>query len=228
MASSVSLELWDHYRHQLDHFGREESGFTVVSFDPRGYGASQLLHRNWNMDSLKTDAMDGHELMLTLGMSEFSVLGWCDGGTAGLHLAATFPQSVKKLVIFGTRSYVTDDELKFYESMKDVTKWEEGAREINTRIYGSYFQDVYSNWLSAINHAMVARNGDICTKELGAVACPTLIIHGAKDRMCPVFHGEYLRDHVTGSRLEVMEEGKHMLHWRHRDMFNRLVQDFLL
>ena len=31
-----------HYEPQLDYFGREGSGFKIVSFDPRGYGAQDL------------------------------------------------------------------------------------------------------------------------------------------------------------------------------------------
>ena len=33
------------FEQQLDYFGRQGSGFTVVSFDPRGYGASRPAER---------------------------------------------------------------------------------------------------------------------------------------------------------------------------------------
>lgn len=53
------------YQPQLEHFGREGSGFKVVSFDPRGYGKSRDIERP-KSDSFVTDAIDGHKLMSSL------------------------------------------------------------------------------------------------------------------------------------------------------------------
>lgn len=88
------------YRPQLDYFGREGSGFKVVSFDPRGYGESRNAERPRD-DPFVTDAKDGYEMMSKLSLSEFSILALCSGGQAGLTLAAQFPQAVKTLVICG-------------------------------------------------------------------------------------------------------------------------------
>ena len=170
----------------------------------------------------------GHALMEALSLPEYSVLGWCDGGTAGLILAATFPNAVKKLVVFGSRSYVTEGEAAFYESTRVTTQWEPGLRDVWTEMYGaSAFQKMWSAWLDSFNRCLSNKKGDICIEELSKIVCPTLIVHGAKDGMCPLLHGEFLRDHVTGSRLVVMEEARHMLHFKFTQEFNKLVQEFL-
>ncbi len=214
------------YTPQLDHFGREGSGFKVVSFDPRGYGESRDVERPKG-DSFITDATDGYELMLALSLPQFSVLALCSGGRAGLKLASLYPQSVRRLVVFGTRSYVTDDEVKVYEKIRDVESWAAKIRDPLTKIYGSSLQDKWLACLDELHSYLAVNNGDICTKALPKISCPTLIVHGAKDAYTPLFQAEYLRDHVTGSRLVVVEDGRHMLHLKHHQEFNAIVEDFL-
>ena len=214
------------YRPQLDHFGREGSGFKVVSFDPRGYGNSCDVERP-KTDSFITDAEDGYELMRSLSLPEFSVLALCSGGRAGLMLASMFPQSVRSLIVFGTRSYITDDEVKVYEMIRDVQSWQVKIRDPLTKMYGSLLQDKWSACLDELHGYLAVNNGAICTNALPKISCPTLIVHGAKDAHTPLFQAEYLRDHVTGSRLVVMEGAKHMLHLEHHQEFKSIVETFL-
>jgi len=52
---------------QLDYFGREESGFTIVAFDPRGYGGSRPVQRfKDGSNFFMVDADDAHTLMQEL------------------------------------------------------------------------------------------------------------------------------------------------------------------
>lgn len=52
-----------------------------------------------------------------IGLNEFSLLGWSDGGISSLILAAKYPNNVKKLVIWGASAYVTPEEIQIYESI---------------------------------------------------------------------------------------------------------------
>ncbi|OXB84586.1 UNVERIFIED_CONTAM: hypothetical protein H355_008062 [Colinus virginianus] len=69
--------------------------------------------------------------------------------------------------------------------------------------------------------------GSICQQLLPHIKCPTLIIHGEKDPLVPRFHAEYIHEHIKGSRLHFMPEGKHNLHLRFAEEFNKEVEDFL-
>ncbi|KAM8822265.1 valacyclovir hydrolase, partial [Synchiropus picturatus] len=71
-------------------------------------------------------------------------------------------------------------------------------------------------------------SGSICVELLPLISCPTLVLHGEKDPMVPSFHAHFLLQHIAGSRLHLMPEGKHNLHLRFSSQFNQLVQDFLL
>ena len=50
---------------------------------------------------------------------------------------------------------------------------------------------------------------NLCIEEAKQVQCPTLIVHGAKDGMCPQFHAEYLKENIGGRKLVILEEGRH-------------------
>ena len=51
-----------------------------------------------------------------LGHSKFSLLGWSDGGNSAAIMAAKYPKLIRKLVVWGSNSFVTQEELKSYQS----------------------------------------------------------------------------------------------------------------
>ena len=190
-----------HYQHQLDYLAREGSGFKVVSFDPRGCGKSQKLERPAEItDALQTDARDAYELMMYLALPTFSVIGWCDGGVAGILLASLYPKAIRKLVVMGTRSYITaTEQLEVYENTRDISNWDSMAGKV-MKIYGSEAAvgQKWSHWLDTVTECYTKHSGDICKSHLPKVSCPMLIVHGAKDGMCPVFHAQYLHARSCG------------------------------
>ena len=51
-----------------------------------------------------------------LGHLKFSILGWSDGGNSAAIMAAKYSNFIKKLVVWGSNSFVTPKELKSYQS----------------------------------------------------------------------------------------------------------------
>ena len=217
---------------QLEYFGREGSGFIIVGMDPLGYGASRPPEREYLVKPdhfLKIDALDGYALMKALSFKKFSVLGWSDGGVSAILLAALYPESVQKLVIWGSNAYVTKDDIELFEKTRDVSNWSQRMRETMERIYGDSFQSLWSRWINAMKDIYESRkDGDLCLEEIKQVQCPTLIVHGAKDAMCPQFHADYLKENIRDSEMVIMEEGKHNLHLRYAQEFNQLTEQFFL
>ena len=69
----------------------------------------------------------------------------------------------------------------------------------------------------------------MCMEEAKQVQCSTLIVHGAKDAMCPQFHADYLKENIRASEIVIMEEGTHHVHLRYAQEFNQLlIEQFLL
>ncbi|XP_027702370.1 valacyclovir hydrolase [Vombatus ursinus] len=202
--------------------------FTVVAWDPRGYGHSIPPKRDFPVDFFERDAKDAVDLMKTLKFKTVSLLGWSDGGITALIAAAKYPSYINKLVIWGANACVTDEDEMIYHGIRDVSKWSEKARKPLEALYGyEYLAKTCENWVDGILQFKNLPDGNICQHLLPLIKCPTLIIHGEKDPLVPRFHPDFIHKHIKGSRLHLMPEGKHNLHLRFADEFNKLVEDFL-
>lgn len=125
--------------------------FTVVAWDPRGYGHSRPPDRDFPMDFLERDAKDAVDLMKTLNFKKVSLLGWSDGGITALIAAAKYPLYINKMVIWGANAYVTDEDEKIYQGIRDVSKWSEKTRKPLETLYGyDYFAKTCEKWVDGM------------------------------------------------------------------------------
>ncbi|KAB0337976.1 hypothetical protein FD754_024874, partial [Muntiacus muntjak] len=103
--------------------------FTVVAWDPRGYGHSRPPDRDFPVDFFERDAKDAIDLMKTLNFKKVSLLGWSDGGITALIAAARYPSYVSKMVIWGANAYVTEQDTEIYQGLQSPSKsWQTAAR----------------------------------------------------------------------------------------------------
>uniref|UniRef100_A0A8C6Y621 Biphenyl hydrolase like n=1 Tax=Naja naja TaxID=35670 RepID=A0A8C6Y621_NAJNA len=212
---------------QLKNMNKEI--FTVVAWDPRGYGKSIPPVRDFPLDFFERDAKDAVDLMQALKFQKFSLLGWSDGGITALIAAAKYPELICKMVVWGANATITAEDVKIYDGIRDVSKWSEKTRKPLEEMYGyEYFSKMGSAWVDGISQFVQQSDGDICQQLLPHIKCPTLIIHGEKDPLVPRFHAEYIHKHIGGSRLHFMPEGKHNLHLRFAEEFNKMVEEFLV
>ncbi|KAL0623136.1 Valacyclovir hydrolase [Plecturocebus cupreus] len=176
--------------------------FTVVAWDPRGYGHSKPPDRDFPVDFFERDAKDAVDLMKALKFKKVSLLGWSDGGITALIAAAKYPAYIHKMVIWGANAYVTDEDSMIYEGIRDVSKWSERTRKPLEALYGyDYFARTCEKWVDGISQFKHLPNGNICRHLLPQVQCPTLIVHGEKDPLVPRFHADFIHEHVKGSRV---------------------------
>lgn len=202
--------------------------FTVVGWDPRGYGQSRPPDRDFPSDFFQRDAKDAVDLMKSLGFSKFSLLGWSDGGISAMFAAANNPDAIHKLVVWGANSFVSKQDMELYSAVRDISQWSARMRQPMEQLYGAQiFAKIWEAWVDGISEFGKRPEGNICMDLLHLITSPTLIIHGEKDPMVPGFHAQYLLEHIKGSRLHLMPEGKHNLHLRYAAEFNKLVEDFL-
>lgn len=202
--------------------------FTVIAFDPRGYGKSIPPKRDFPIDFFERDANDAASLMKVLGHSKYSLLGWSDGGITAMILVAAHPKSIHHLVVWGANATVTAKDIELYEVIRDTSKWSPKMREPLEALYGKEgLQEMNSGWIDGISRFYTDRGGDICTSAVKKINCPTLVVHGQKDPLVPQFHPEYLHANIKGAKLHVMPEGRHNLHLRYADEFNTLIKAFL-
>lgn len=64
-------------------------------------------------------------------------------------------------------------------------------------------------------------------EEVNKIRIPTLLITGSADRMTPPNRAEYLRDHIQGAQLHIVEGAGHMVMIERPDEVADLLADFL-
>jgi len=198
----------------------------VVSFDPCGYGKSRPPVRNWK-NFYYQDGEDAHAVMESLGYSKYNVIGWSDGANAATLLAARRPDAVQKLVIFGGNAWVEQQDIDLYEQTRDVkTHWSKGMLAKHLPVYGDDLQPMWDGFCDAMKAIMDA-GGDVCQVQAKSIQCPTFVLAGAKDAMAPIHHPQWLSENIPNARLHVFPDGKHNMHIKYKDDFNKMVLDFL-
>uniref|UniRef100_A0A8D2D1B9 AB hydrolase-1 domain-containing protein n=1 Tax=Sciurus vulgaris TaxID=55149 RepID=A0A8D2D1B9_SCIVU len=103
--------------------------FTVVAWDPQGYGHSRPPDRDFQVDFFERDAKDAVDLMKMLKFKKVSLLGWSDSGITALFAAAKYPSYINKMVIWGANAYVSEEDEIIYQGIWDVYKCSEKNKE---------------------------------------------------------------------------------------------------
>lgn len=106
--------IWTDFKPQVA--GLDRNKFTIVAWDPPGYGNSRPPNRNFGNDFFYRDASLSHDFMKKIGFHQFSIIGWSDGGITSLLLASKYPESIKKMIIVGANAYILPEEIETYKS----------------------------------------------------------------------------------------------------------------
>ncbi|CAG4970125.1 unnamed protein product [Parnassius apollo] len=219
--------IWTDFKPQVEGLNREK--FTVVAWDPLGYGKSRPPDKEFTPDFYEKDADIAYELLKLLKIPTFSILGWSDGGVSGMILAAKYPRAINKLVIWGSNSFILPHEVEAYKKIKDIKLWSDRMRQPMIDIYGEEnFAKYWANWIDGMALILQTKNGNICSELLKNISCPTLILYGEKDPMVDNVHVSHLHTNIEGSRIHLYPEGKHNIHIRYAEDFNKRVEEFLL
>lgn len=86
-----------------DDFAGIDDFVTIVAIHPRGSGLSGPAEGD--AYRLPDYASDLQALRLHLGVDKPIVLGWSHGGMIAMQFAATYPDSLSKLILFDTTAY---------------------------------------------------------------------------------------------------------------------------
>jgi valacyclovir hydrolase len=200
--------------------------FEVIAPDPRGYGKSRPPRREYPPDFYHRDAADMFALMTALGHECFAIIGWSDGGNIAVIMAATHPERVSKLVVFGGQSFLTAEEIAAFNDIRKISAWSPRAAEAMRAVYGDALDDLWDRYVAG-QEALFNAGGDLYAALLAQVICPTLVLHGAKDPLIPGLHPEAIHRGIAGSQLHIFPEGKHNIHQRFAGDFNAMTLAFL-
>lgn len=213
---------------QMDKLNKDP--FTLIAFDPRGYGRSRPPERQWSNDYLLQDAEDVVKLLQKLRVDRYTLMGWGDGGASAVIAAALYPDRIRRLVIWGVNAEVSREDRPIYDRLQNFDAWDERVRKLFLGTYSEQFVRMQlRNWVEAnIRYYVTEKEGDRCRSYLEYVKCPTLVIHGEKDTFINFRQSELIREKVKGARLIVIPDGQHNVHQQKFHQFNSTVEEFLV
>ncbi|OQS04140.1 hypothetical protein THRCLA_20961 [Thraustotheca clavata] len=196
--------------------------YSVVAFHP------DFKHTT-SKDLLRLNAHDAAAFMKELGFDKYSVLAWSDGANTAAILAAEYPKQMERLVLMGGNSYLTDEDLGFYNSIADVMTWNPRHRDSCAEAHGGMdkLQDLWTKWLITMQQ-IIEEGGDLCTSYLPDIKCKTLVLHGEIDPLVPTDHAHYISERILHSKLMFIPNGKHNIHMSQADIVNNIIRDFLV
>ena len=213
----------------------------LVNFDKRGMGLSD---RPSGARLLEQDAGDVLAVMDAAGCERATVFGVSEGGPASLVFAASHPERVSSLVIYGSYArivaapdYPDGVSLESLEAMRErlVGRW---GDPVLLKTFAPSFAsdpDVQAWWGRMLRAGTSPSGADQLLRSwaeldvravLPTVTAPTLVLHRASDRLTPPAWGRYLADHIPGARYIELPGDDHLFALGGDDILDE-VQEFV-
>jgi pimeloyl-ACP methyl ester carboxylesterase len=241
---------WQNWLENMPHFAA--AGHRVVAFDLPGFGSSEMPGEKISIPGYGrfVDA-----LLSRLGVGPAVVVGNSMGGFIGAELAIQFPARVERLVLISaaglTIEYQRNDRilglLHFGERL--VLAWGGylGARS-DALVRRPRTRDLLLGLVAAhpgrlpaplvaeqVRHAgspgfvdgLDALTDYPIRTRLGEIACPTLIVWGAEDRLVPVRDADEFERLIPDARKVVWPDTGHTAMLERPEGFNRLLGAFV-
>jgi pimeloyl-ACP methyl ester carboxylesterase len=207
------------FRHELPGYTaslRRLSRFArVVAFDKRGQGLSDRVS---DAPSLEQRMDDVRAIMDAIGSERASLFGHSEGCAMSALFAATYPDRVSRLILFG--GYVSRRGLNIAELVEQRVKlWGTGA--MLRRVAPSLTADPAAVAQFAKFERLSASPGAVksftvlnaqidVSSILPAVRVPTLVLHNQGDLQVPVKEGRELAGCIPNAKLIEYPGGDHL------------------
>jgi pimeloyl-ACP methyl ester carboxylesterase len=223
--------------------GPLSANHQLLLFDNRDVGNSGLASRPYTTRELADDVA---ALLDLLGIERAHLLGVSMGGFVVQEFALAYPERARSLILVGTLFGGKEINLLPAEAQRQRIPSRslspEGRLRAATALafapgYADTHPEIFDEVVQArlpypqSREAWLRQAGAVVgfdvSQELGAIAAPTLVIHGDQDRVVPVENGRLLAGRIPGAELHILEGGGHLVFIEQADRFNQLVLDFL-
>jgi pimeloyl-ACP methyl ester carboxylesterase/class 3 adenylate cyclase len=207
------------YCHPVDDMARFA---RVVIFDKRGTGLSD---RSLGFGSLADRMDDIRAVMDAAGIARAALFGISEGGPLAILFAATYPDRVTKLCLYGTfarASYDSDYPIGLSPEIVEVAvnslseEWGtgQGLNMVVQNIPPEAMPIIARYERNACTPKMVAEimrsNFAIDVRSvLPAITVPTLVLHTRGDPLMPIALGRWLAEHIPSAEFVELEGAFH-------------------
>jgi pimeloyl-ACP methyl ester carboxylesterase len=217
--------------------------FTVVLLDNRGVGESDAPGGPYTVAQLAADVA---AVLEAAAIERTNVLGVSLGGYVAQEFALTYPDRLEKLVLCSTapggpKAYpmpqATVEVFARYPTMEreaglrmfvENSLGQRGVRdrpELVEEIFAYRLGHAPSvaAWRAQAEAGATYDSHD----RIGAIAAPTLVLHGGEDIVVDPRNAELLDELIPNAHLELVPERGHLLVWEDSDRVAELVTEFL-
>lgn len=219
-ASHLELDWADpRHAHFLDRLGTMG---RLIRFDKRGTGMSD---RPPGVPDLETRMHDVLAVMDAVGSQRAVVCGYSEGGPMAVLLAATHPERVSSLVLYGCYAKATwapdypwarTQEARREYTEWLVTRWDWEA-DCNRRCPSAdaamrrwWAQRMRAAATPSTVRALMDMNSLVDVRDaLASVRVPTLVLHRTGDALFRVDDARYIADRIPGARLQLLDGDDH-------------------
>jgi non-heme chloroperoxidase len=227
-----------------------EAGYRVISYDRRGFGQSSKPTIGYDYDTLAADLA---VLIDHLDLTDVSLVGHCMGtgevarylgsrGSARVRRAALLgalppfllktdgnPEGVDGTVFDGIKAALLADRFAYLESFL--------TDSYNADVFGgSRISDQawHASFVAALGASAYATHACVDAwltdfrPDLLRFDVPTLVVHGADDRIMPArATAERLPQFIKDVRVVTLDRGPHSIAWTHPEEVNAALLTFL-
>jgi valacyclovir hydrolase len=195
---------------------------------PELYGYGRSTHRTTYPTSYYGDDVEDLKALLDqLKLSRVQVVAFSDGGIVGLLLAARYPERIQALAVLGAQATLQESDVSAIRHwLLERPLAEEWQKEL-AKLHGDPYWRSLPEMYVRVQEELVAEGGELISKqELANIQCPTLIMHGKRDRVVSVEYAYQLHKQIAGAELRLFEAG-HAAHLRCAEEYTQAVKEFL-
>lgn len=217
--------------------------FRVIAPDLPGFGLSQRLPGGLDLESVRAFLLD---LLESIGVDEFSLVGHSMGGAVSAYVASMNPDRVRRLVLInpspfgagvGRRPFAV--ELVRHRPLSDIavrfSVRRSVVRRVLERVYvrkevldeetvTGYYESIRNSGRTLIEAFRLIRSFRI--DYLRSLRCPVLFVLGRRDELVPFELNERLAREL-GAEIYVDDGSGHNVHEENPEEVNRVIADFL-
>jgi class 3 adenylate cyclase len=239
-VSHVEL-LWEDPA--LARFLRRIGSFArLVIFDKRGQGLSD---RPGDPPTLEESMDDLRSVLEAANCERPAVFGISEGGPMSMLFAATHPERISSLVLYGTYARMVETA-DFPQGIPDsaLDRWgamvrEEWGGPVGLRFWApsAVGDHEFERWWGRLLRQGTSPAGAIALMELyremdvrgalGSIDVPALVLHRSDDRIVPIRQGRFLAEQIEGARLVELAGGDHIAWTEDQDALLDEVEEFL-
>jgi pimeloyl-ACP methyl ester carboxylesterase/DNA-binding CsgD family transcriptional regulator len=222
------------------HLLRRLSAFTrLILLDKRGTGLSDHVDVH-HLPSLETRMDDVRAVMDAVGSQRAALLGASEGGPMSIVFAATYPKRTRALLLYGSYAHfhswvLPPAKLEAFIERAENT-WGSG-QSLVAFAPGMLEHPGFAEWWARYERggaspaaavALARMNAEIDVRPiLSTVRVPTLVLHRRDDVRVNVRGGQYLAQHIGGTKYVEMPGSDHLMWVGEIDRVVDEIEEFL-